>query len=81
MNKEERGFIISGKMMAEMLLRIGVYDEKVLSEYVEVTPSMKFKLWGLRNSWILIFPERFQRWLYKRNLTKLNTEEKEGGNI
>ena len=77
MNKGERGFIISGKMMAEMLLRLGVYDEKVLSEYVKVTDRMKFKLWVLHNSWMIIFPERFQRWLYKRHLAKLDTESKE----
>jgi len=65
-------FIIEGKMMAEMLIRLGIYDEKLLSEYIQVTDIMKYNLWRLRNSWIFIFPERFQRWLYKRHLNNEN---------
>ena len=34
-------FIISGKMMAEMLLRLGVYDEKILSEYIQITDKIR----------------------------------------
>ena len=70
-----RNFTISGKMMAEMLLRLGVYDENILSEFIILTEDIKFKLWGLRNSWAMIFPERLQRWLYKRHLRKFNVKE------
>lgn len=71
----EKHFAIDGHQLAELFIRLGVYDEKVLSEYVTLTDNIRFKLWRLRNSWTFIFPERFQRWLYKRHLTKLDTEK------